>query len=165
MRPCLAASRAACRAAQSCGGFQTMVFRTGNRCLCNASAAEQTRRLEQDLAEVLREPQVREHFSAYSHHRCMVTIILLCRQELQKRELTNPYKAGSFRSYKLLLLLGGEKSKCVTYMYIVHVACRHRKLQWACACTPGCSLQQKTCLLLQQNICLLLFLTVDKIKA
>lgn len=107
MRPCLAASRAACRAASSSDGYQGL--RGGHRLLCRASAAKQTSKWEQDLAEVLREPQVRGHFSSQLRHLWFFPSCCCCRRVLHQRGLINPCKTGSSRSYKLLLPLGGEK--------------------------------------------------------
>ena len=61
MRPCLLASKAACRTGTgSSGRYHAFLGLNSSRCACSAAGSDskQTSTWEQDLAEVLREPQV-----------------------------------------------------------------------------------------------------------
>ena len=122
MRPCLAASRAACRAASSSDGFQGL--RAGHRLLCRASAAKQTSKLEQDLAEVLREPQVRGHFSSQLRHLWVFSILLLLQAGASPERADKPLQDWQLQKLQAAAAIGRRKIKVRhRFVSILHVIC------------------------------------------
>ena len=124
MRPCLAASRAACRAVSSSDGYQAL--RGSHRLLCRASAAKQTSKWEQDLAEVLREPQVRGHFSSHLRHLCFSILLLLQSGALPERA-DKPLQDWQLQKLQAAAAIGRRKIK-VCYS-CVHSPRNMRRLQ------------------------------------